>query len=265
MERLKLKVLEVKEREKVGKNQIDKLSFKASLGDGEGAWYFTFKTSLFEVIEAKGEIDAEVDISERVYDSNTYVDRKITQIYKDGQPIGGQKKGQWGKSPEAVQLEVEGRYRNTALMQAVELVKYDKLSIEAILSKADLFYKWLAGDKSAVKVTTMEVVKQAEKDIKDLWPEDAKPEPEPVKEQVAEPTKQEKEDLDFDPDDLLDQLKQVKWKDATVKSYCKNVYKTDSAGEPLDTNLGIVALIASLTRENQEAFFQQVSDRLSML
>lgn len=185
MERLKLKVLEVKEREKVGKNQIDKLSFKASLGDGEGAWYFTFKTSLFEVIEAKGEIDAEVDISEREYDSNTYVDRKITQIYKDGQPIGGQKKGQWGKSPEAVHLEVEGRYRNTALMQAVELVKYDKLSIEAILSKADLFYKWLAGDKPAVKVTTMEVVKQAEKDIKDLWPEEQH-----IEKQVAEQVKE---------------------------------------------------------------------------
>jgi len=65
-------------------------------------------------------------------------------------------------------------------------------------------------------------------------------------------------DLDFDPDELLDSLKQVNWKDATVKSYLKNVYKVDAEGT-------VIQVVARLSREQREAFFKELEDRLEMV
>ena len=141
-ERMKLNVIEAKPREEVGKNNIPKLTFKAVNKDNKEFTYFTFRTSLFETIEAKGEIDAEVDIAGHEYDGNTYTDRKVTQIYKDGQPIGGQKKA-WGKSPEMIMAELESKAKNTALMSACDLAKSDKIEVKIILKKAQEFYEWL--------------------------------------------------------------------------------------------------------------------------
>jgi len=68
---------------------------------------------------------------------------------------------------------------------------------------------------------------------------------------VAEP------EQDFDPDVLLDELKQLKWKDTTVKSYLQNVYKVDTEGT-------VVEVVARLTREQREKFFKEIQDRLEM-
>lgn len=72
-------------------------------------------------------------------------------------------------------------------------------------------------------------------------------------------------DLDFDSTLLLSELKEVKWKDGTVKSYCKNIYKTDKYDNLLDTNLDVVPFIASLKRADREAFFKEIADRKQML
>lgn len=71
-------------------------------------------------------------------------------------------------------------------------------------------------------------------------------------------------DLDFDPAELLSELKEVKWKDETVKSYCKHIYKTDKNDNPLDIKLDIVPLIASLKRADRETFFGEIANRKTM-
>lgn len=68
---------------------------------------------------------------------------------------------------------------------------------------------------------------------------------------------EQKPELDFDKDLLLDSLKKVKWTDSTVKSYLKNVYKVDTEGS-------VVKVVARLTREQREAFFKELQNRLEM-
>jgi len=93
------------------------------------------------------------------------------------------------------------------------------------------------------KIPPEKVQEQAEEDIENLFPEDTEP--------------QAKQKLDFDPDTLLDQLKQVKWKDVTVKSYLKNIYKVDTEGT-------VIEVVTRLTREQRESFFKEIQDRLEM-
>lgn len=81
------------------------------------------------------------------------------------------------------------------------------------------------------------------------------------KEELFQPDPQHAAEVavkDFDPDVLLDSLKQVKWTDATVKSYLKNVYQVDTEGT-------IIEIVTWLTREQREAFFKEIQDRLEMM
>lgn len=66
------------------------------------------------------------------------------------------------------------------------------------------------------------------------------------------------QELGFDSDWLLDALKQVKWQDATVKSYLKNIFQVDTEGT-------IVEVVTRLNREQREAFFKEIQDRIQML
>ena len=100
-ERKTLKILEAKPVEKVGRNQTPKLSFKASDGEKE-LWYFSFRNSLFDAIKQGETIDADVETSTREWDGQEYTDRKVVQVYVNGQPLGGQKAYR-GKSPEEIQ------------------------------------------------------------------------------------------------------------------------------------------------------------------
>jgi len=60
-------------------------------------------------------------------------------------------------------------------------------------------------------------------------------------------------------------LSEVKWKDATVKSYCLNKYKTDKDGKSLDSKLGVIPFLASLKKKDREAFFKEIADRRQMM
>ena len=73
------------------------------------------------------------------------------------------------------------------------------------------------------------------------------------------------QELDFDPIVLKEQLAEVKWRDATVKSFCRNKYSLDAEGQPLDIKLELVDFIASLKRQDRESLFREISDRASML
>lgn len=87
-------------------------------------------------------------------DGNPYKNRKITQIYQDGEPVKTEQQGKaWGKSPETVAMELDSKARNTALMQACAMIAFDMPSkpgeaIQDTLSTADRFYAWLKGEKT---------------------------------------------------------------------------------------------------------------------
>lgn len=78
-------------------------------------------------------------------------------------------------------------------------------------------------------------------------------EPEPEPEPIAEPPPT----VEFDADWLNESLSALKWNEATVKSYIKNIYKVATEGT-------IVEVVARLPREQKEHFFKEIQDRLDM-
>jgi hypothetical protein len=148
-ERKSLTITQVKEIQKVGNRQIPKLSFTAKDGDKELS-YFTFKTSLFDSIKEGQIINADVETSTREYDGNTYTDRRIVQIYVDGQPVMSKGTGFYkGKSPEELELSA----KSYALSYAKDLAVAGLIPLDKIPGQADIFYKWLKGNgKESPKV-----------------------------------------------------------------------------------------------------------------
>ena len=125
-EKMELTVVSVSERKSVGEKGAVKLDFKAKVKDKEGKEkelpFFTFSKRLFETVEgAVGKtLSCDVDISTREYGGNQYTDRKVVQVYIDGQPVSI-KQG-WGHqedSPEKI-LSIEAQ---TAYNGAIELMK----------------------------------------------------------------------------------------------------------------------------------------------
>jgi len=183
-ERKSLTITQVEEIKKVGDKQIPKLSFKAKDGDGEYS-YFTFKSSLFEQIKAGQTINADVETSTREYDGNTYTDRRVVQIYLDGQPIAA-KKGDFyrGKSPE----ELNQTAKSMALSYAKDLAVAKLISLEEITKWADTFYVWVkkngggAVEKAQAKgsspvVKASETIDEDWKDIEESSLSDKSPKP----------------------------------------------------------------------------------------
>jgi hypothetical protein len=144
MERKNLTITQVEEVKKVGNKQIPKLSFKAKDGESELS-YFTFRNSLFEAIKVGQSINADVETSTREWEGQTYTDRRVVQIYVDGQPIGGKKEGYRGKSPE----ELEQTARTMCLSYAKDLVVAQVIPLEVVLLQADSFYAWVKNGKGA--------------------------------------------------------------------------------------------------------------------
>jgi len=137
-ERRVLVVTQVNPIQKVGDKQIPKLSFKAKDGDNELS-YFTFKSSLFEQIKAGQTINADVETEIK----GEYTNRKIVQIYVDGQPIVGRGSGSYrGKSPE----EVEQQARLMILAYAKDCAVAQLIPLKDITKQADTFYQWIKGN-----------------------------------------------------------------------------------------------------------------------
>ncbi len=92
-ERKSLKITEIEQpvikdrKDNKGKYQL--LKFKAKDGDTEHS-YTTIKAELFDLIKPDAILDCEVKTEVR----DEWTNRSVLQIYKDGQPVAGEKK-QW--------------------------------------------------------------------------------------------------------------------------------------------------------------------------
>ena len=153
--RLKLTITEVGARQSVGDKGAVKLLFYAREKEAEKALpYFTFSSRLFETIEqGKGkEIDCEVNVSTREWerdgDIQHFTDRKVTQIYVDGLPIGGQKR-QWNQDSPETRASIEAQKRADITAQLWMADKFNEKTPEVIKMR-----KWLMGDATPpAKVT----------------------------------------------------------------------------------------------------------------
>jgi len=147
-ERKTLTITEVKEIVRFGAdNQGQKLPFRAKDGDTE-LDYFTFKRNLFDKIKQGETITADIETEQR----GEYTNRKITQLYQDGQPVIGKGTGGYrGKSPE----ELEQQARLMILAYAKDLAVADKITLDDIPKTAERFYTWLkVGDKIVAPLVT---------------------------------------------------------------------------------------------------------------
>lgn len=134
-EKVKLTILQVKDVQKVGEKQREKLSFQARDAEGKELWYFTFRTTLFDAIRngKDKEIEVDVEVKSREYDGTTYWDRNVSQVYDaEGKPIApveskGQGSRQWyGKSPEeiaTIEAQVAAKIEGEKEIAAAEIVE----------------------------------------------------------------------------------------------------------------------------------------------
>jgi hypothetical protein len=131
---------------KDGNGEWQLLKFSAKNPAGEEHVYTIFnKTSLFPEIIMGATIDCDVETkTEPGKDAGTtFTDRNVTQIFRDGQPVGGQKKT-WGgnqKSPEE-RASIE---RQVALKCAVDWAIAKGGTIHEILVNAKDFSQFLSG------------------------------------------------------------------------------------------------------------------------
>ncbi len=142
-ERLTLTITSVSEPKEVGSKGAKKLAFKAKTSDGKELNYFTFATRLFPFVK-EGEIEGDIETQEREYEGNVYIDRKLVEVYKDGQPIAGEKKG-WqprGNDPET-RRSIE---RQTSLHIAAQMSE-PGISVTELLDKAEQIFEWTATGK----------------------------------------------------------------------------------------------------------------------
>ena len=162
-QRVKLEITEVKERQPFGDRGASKLNFKAKVGEEEH-WFTTFSNRLFETVEkGKGKtFEADVVTTESEYGTQ----RKVTQIYVDGQPVGGQKQWQARQdSPEKI-ASIENQKRADIIAQ---LWMADKLKDSS--SQVKKLLKWLDELGASPNPAPKPDIKQAEKDARDLWPD----------------------------------------------------------------------------------------------
>jgi len=159
-ERKNLTITQVSEIQKVGDKQIPKLSFKAKDGDNELS-YFTFKSSLFDSIKEGQTINADVETEQR----GEYTNRRIVQIYVDGQPLVSKGAGRsYGKSPE----ELEQQARLMILAYSKDLAVAGLIPLNDIPKTADWFYTWLkVSDKVASPAMTKPAVTLTQKEDAD--------------------------------------------------------------------------------------------------
>jgi len=229
-ERKKLKVVWVSEVTPFG-DKGKKVKFNAE----DGLTYETFSQSLFEYIVTGKELDADTELRiTTADDSNQYPHWIVTQIYQDGQPIGS--KGKWGysreKSPEErASIENQVRAKIISELWIADKFKDDDIEVKRLR-------QWLNPESPTISQK-----------------------PSGKSQESTEHESPPPEGLDFDPQQLKDDLNEVKWKDGTVKSWCKSMYKIDKEGQPLDTEGSVVDVVARLSKEHREAFFKEIEDR----
>ncbi len=165
--RMKLKITEVGAKKQVG--QATKTPFKASDSEREFQ-YFTFSNKLAEYLKVDTEIDCDIEVSSREYEGNTYIDRKLVQVYENNEPVI-KKSGYSERSKESFaefHLKQKSIERQNALTNAVTFwAIYTEKSINDILDTAEHFVGWTAdGIKPTTKVTPAAPQQSTEASVK---------------------------------------------------------------------------------------------------
>lgn len=172
-ERQKLTITEVLEPRTIGDKNIPLQEFNA-----DGKKYSVFSKSLFPYIKLNTEIDAEVEVKE----GENWTNRKVIDIFVNGQSVKGQQQGGYrGKSPEELELS----RRSYALAYAKDLAVADKIDISQILDKATEFYNWLHSGADKLPANCQEP----------LNTESSLPKPEPITDEQKERLKELQEKL----------------------------------------------------------------------
>jgi len=97
--RLKLEITEVSEPKDIGKERPwMMLEFKAKLeGEEKSHTYKAFNEKFFEHIKKGETVDCDINITSKTVEGkdgpHTYTNRKVTQIYVDGQPVNIKQSG----------------------------------------------------------------------------------------------------------------------------------------------------------------------------
>ena len=149
MTRQKLTVKEVLEPKPIGDKGAVLQEFIAT----DGLKYGTFSKTLASHIKVGAELDVEVEESKRDYQGNTYIDRRIKDIFENGQSVKGQQK-QWGyrgKSPDELDLSA----RSYALAYAKDEENAGMIKHEDVLPTAEIYYKWLIAGFLKVSISTV--------------------------------------------------------------------------------------------------------------
>jgi hypothetical protein len=160
--KVKLNIVAVSEPKEVGTKGAKKLTFKGIAPDGKEYLYQTFSTRLFDHIKPTAVIEADVDISTHEYDGNTYTDRKVVQIYLNGQPVmeakqSGGVRGNYGGKPsmspeqwaEKDRIERRSIERQVSVKVAAELhIPMGGCAVNVLLADAEKIYQWISGNTS---------------------------------------------------------------------------------------------------------------------
>ena len=240
-DRMKIKVFEVKERLPIGDKGAVKLSFKGE-ADGKELWFFTFSKRLFEAIESKKEIDAEVDVSEREWvgrdgQSHTSIDRKVTQIYIDGQPI----------ATAGGRTYTAPNNKAFALSYAKDLAVADKIKTNKIIEWASKFYAYLTDGQPQIQ-------------------EQAEPESDEVlfpKEETQELSTEEHISGAIDMDWLKVSIKELHWSEATFKTWLVSIGRKQQWGT-IAISGTLTEVMGKLSVEQREFICREIQERLDL-
>ncbi len=229
LERKLIKVKSVSLPKAVGDKGFEVVEFYGE----DGIKYEVWDKGLAELIQVGTEVDCDIQETSRTAGDITYHHRKVTQIYdKQGKPLkqAVSKQGRgWVKSPEE-RASIESQKRADIIAQLWMAGKVDA---------TDPLVKWMRGWLGASKQID-------------------EPKTETTKAEIKTPAKTPQPEIGFDPEELLTNLKRVNWKDATVKSYLKNIYQVDTEGTVID-------VVARLKPEQRTAFLGEIQNRLAML
>lgn len=233
--RMKLKITEVGTKKQVG--QATKTPFKATDGEREYQ-YFTFSNRLAEHLKVDTEIDCDIEVSSREYDGNTYIDRKLVQIYENNEPVI-KKSGYSERSKESFaefHLRQKSIERQNALTNAVTFwtkTNTGEISTQQILYTAEDFFLWTS--QGLIPTSTQKAV-----------------EPLPsLPQSVTEASVKTPEDYKKSVNDLCQKLK---WKTSNFKAFLEaNKNKLGGTDFATFTDTQKVLLIKLMNDELKEA------------
>ena len=134
-----LEISHVEKRQPIGDKGAVKLGFTAiDKVAGQQLKLCTFKKSLFETIEgAVGKsLECEYLITHREVDDIIYTDRKVEQVFVNGQPVATDKgysggRGSWNsKTPDQVAAERDSIEKQTAFKGVIDLMVGEVITLD---------------------------------------------------------------------------------------------------------------------------------------